>query len=308
MHGDRVEYVVSGVGWGWPSHTLIDLPSFTHAPHRHPPTTPQSKLDSDLFELMKRKTQATALSVSRDGAKLAVVGRDRQIRVLDLRRGKLLRVYNEALEVFEAAQATGTLGIDSIDFGRCVVCGLHWAGLRVRVCCIGGWTLTRPLVLDNPAHIHVHPPTHPPTTRRRTAVEHELEASPSAAASQNAVFDETGHFLVYASLLGIKVVNVETNRLVRMLGKLEAGERFLHVALFQGVPKVDSQLVKALSKGKTASTVEEMRAQVKPDPTVVATAFKKRRFYLFTRRMPVRAVWAWGWLLLVVVGLDAGAS
>lgn len=127
-------------------------------------------------------------------------------------------------------------------------------------------------------------------------MEHELEASPTAAATQNAVFDETGHFLVYASLLGIKVVNIETNRLVRVLGKLEAGERFLHVALFQGVPKVDSQLVKALSKGKTASTVEEMRAQVKPDPTVVATAFKKRRFYLFTRRMPVRHVSCLGWL------------
>ena len=118
-------------------------------------------------------------------------------------------------------------------------------------------------------------------------MEHELEASP-VTSTQNAVFDETGHFLLYSSLLGIKVVNVETNRVVRVLGKIEAGERFLHVALFQGVPKVDSQLVKALSKGKTASTVEEMRAQLKPDPTVVATAFKKRRFYLFTRRMPVR--------------------
>lgn len=45
--------------------------------------------------------------------------------------------------------------------------------------------------------------------------------------------------------------------------------------------------IQALSKGKTASSVEEMRAQLKPDPTVVATAFKKRRFYLFSRRMPV---------------------
>ena len=130
-------------------------------------------------------------------------------------------------------------------------------------------------------------------------MEHELEASP-VTSTQNAVFDETGHFLLYSSLLGIKVVNVETNRVVRVLGKIEAGERFLHVALFQGVPKVDSQLVKALSKGKTASTVEEMRAQLKPDPTVVATAFKKRRFYLFTRRMPVRG-YVFG-VLFVVLG------
>ena len=80
----------------------------------------QSKLDSDLFELMKKKTQATSLDISRDGSKLAVVGRDKQIRVFNLRKGKLMRVYNESMEVFEAAMATGTLGIDSIDFGRYV--------------------------------------------------------------------------------------------------------------------------------------------------------------------------------------------
>jgi len=199
----------------------------------------RSKLDSDLFEMLKRKTYITAMDVSRDGSKLATVGKDRHIRVFDLRRGKLLRVYNEGLEVAEAAMATGTLGLDTIDFGR------------------------------------------------RSAVEHELEGSaPDVMARNNAVFDETGHFLIYATLLGIKTVNVETNRVVKVLGKIESGERFLRVCVFQGVPKVDSQMVKALNKGKTASSVEEMRAQLRPDPTVVATAFNKRRFYLFTRRMP----------------------
>jgi len=42
-----------------------------------------------------------------------------------------------------------------------------------------------------------------------------------------------------------------------------------------------------LNKGKAASSVEEMRAQLIPDPTIVCTAFKKRRLYLFSRRMPV---------------------
>lgn len=69
---------------------------------------------------MKKKTQATSLDISRDGAKLAVVSKDKHIRVFDLRKGKLLRVYNEGIEVAEAAMATGTLGIDSIDFGRYV--------------------------------------------------------------------------------------------------------------------------------------------------------------------------------------------
>jgi hypothetical protein len=46
----------------------------------------------------------------------------------------------------------------------------------------------------------------------------------------------------------------------------------------------------ALNKGKAASSVEEVRAQIRADPTIVATAFKTRRFYLFTRRMPVRSM------------------
>lgn len=46
-------------------------------------------------------------------------------------------------------------------------------------------------------------------------MEHELEDS-SASATQNAVFDETGHFLIYSTLLGIKIVNIETNRVVRV--------------------------------------------------------------------------------------------
>ena len=46
----------------------------------------------------------------------------------------------------------------------------------------------------------------------------------------------------YASLTGVKVINVETNRLVAVLGASEASERFVALALFQGTPKVDSQM------------------------------------------------------------------
>lgn len=35
-----------------------------------------------------------------------------------------------------------------------------------------------------------------------------------------------------------QVVNVVTNKLVRVIGSGESGERFMFVALYQGVPKV----------------------------------------------------------------------
>lgn len=50
----------------------------------------------------------------------------------------------------------------------------------------------------------------------------------------NAVFDESGTLLLYPSLLGIKVVNLETNQVCRILGKVENTQRFLRIALYQG--------------------------------------------------------------------------
>ena len=46
---------------------------------------------------------------------------------------------------------------------------------------------------------------------RRMAVERELEKV-DAVRLINIVFDETGHFVLYGTMLGIKVINVETNR------------------------------------------------------------------------------------------------
>ncbi len=46
---------------------------------------------------------------------------------------------------------------------------------------------------------------------------------------------------------GIKMINIETNKVVRVVGKVESGERFLRLHLFQGTPVVDKQYL--LSKG-----------------------------------------------------------
>jgi hypothetical protein len=185
------------------------------------------------------------------------------------------------------------------------------------------------------------------------------------------VFDETGQLLVYPTLLGIKVVNLTSNGVARLLGKVENTERFLRLALYQGVPKkvgvagwgvgsgfrgggaVGRQqplLAACASGGRGASRREGSSptppaqplppsqgglyqppltractphptnldpdpapSQVKArahaaeiklperDPTIVATAYRKQRFYLFTRREPtdaedaaVRAFGGWG--------------
>ena len=46
---------------------------------------------------------------------------------------------------------------------------------------------------------------------RRMAVERELEKVDGIRLT-NIIFDETGHFVLYGTMLGIKVINLETNR------------------------------------------------------------------------------------------------
>jgi len=99
----------------------------------------------------------------------------------------------------------------------------------------------------------------------------------SATGYPNAIFDESGNFILYATLLGIKVVNLVTNRCARIVGKVENTERFARLAMFQGVPQKDKR-----SRGSG----KDIKAATEKDPTLVCSAFQKSRLYLFTRREP----------------------
>ena len=54
---------------------------------------------------------------------------------------------------------------------------------------------------------------------------------------------------------------------------METSERFLHVALYQGVPK----------KNPSTSALASREEQ---DPILICTAYRRPRFYLFSRREP----------------------
>ena len=111
---------------------------------------------------------------------------------------------------------------------------------------------------------------------RRLAIERELTKSLEKHAWPNAIFDESGNFLIYASHLGIKVVNLVTNQCPRIIGKVENTERFTRLALFQGVPQKDKR---ARGSGKDVKVAEK-------DPTIVACAFNKGRMYIFSSHEP----------------------
>lgn len=108
---------------------------------------------------------------------------------------------------------------------------------------------------------------------RRFAIEKELEQSKAPA---NAVFDESGEFLLVPSLMGVKVVDLATGNVPRVLGKHESTVRPLRISLFQGTPKKDRRM-----RGARSGADAPMK-----DPTLVCTEYKKSRLYFFTSREP----------------------
>eukprot|EP01052_Picozoa_sp_SAG31_P010361 SAG31_NODE_566_length_14037_cov_32.372148_9_plen_553_part_00 len=181
------------------------------------------KAETSLYEFAKKKTIATSIAFSRDGAQFVCVGADRQVRVFHFRTGKMRMQYDEGLAVYQRLQQDGSpqYHLDPIDFGR------------------------------------------------RVAMEQTNDSQQQA----NAVFDESGNFILYSTMLGIKVVNIKTHQVARLLGKVETNERFVKVALYQGKPKRPVGLSTTLGP-------EE------PDPTIFCTSSKKNRFFYFSTREP----------------------
>lgn len=65
----------------------------------------------------------------------------------------------------------------------------------------------------------------------RMAIERELDKT-EISHTANLCFDESGHYLFYPTMLGIKIINTFSNTLVKIIGKPE-NLRALRVALFQ---------------------------------------------------------------------------
>ncbi|KAI0845291.1 hypothetical protein F5Y00DRAFT_246561 [Daldinia vernicosa] len=111
---------------------------------------------------------------------------------------------------------------------------------------------------------------------RRLAAEREIE-TPLLRNKVNVIFDESGHFILYGSILGVKVLNTYTNQVVKVYGKDEH-IRPINLAIYQGQPQ------------KKGVTTVEMAASSNPllqesearDPILFTTAVGKVRFYMFT--------------------------
>ncbi|GMH47899.1 hypothetical protein TL16_g00176 [Triparma laevis f. inornata] len=98
-------------------------------------------------------------------------------------------------------------------------------------------------------------------------------------------FDCTGRMLIYPSLVGIKVIDTMTHRLVRTLGSADASQtRFLNILVCNVDAKLDKQMMLARDNSKSNKAVDRREgAEVDNDPLIVASAFEKKRFYAFSK-------------------------
>ncbi|KAI4193466.1 MAG: hypothetical protein LQ346_003915 [Caloplaca aetnensis] len=111
---------------------------------------------------------------------------------------------------------------------------------------------------------------------RRLAVEREIE-NPALQNKINVIFDESSNFILYGSLLGVKVINTLTNRVVKVFGKDEPF-RSLNLALYQGQPQKKGVITVSMA----ASANPLLQEAEERDPMLVTTGSGKIRFYIFT--------------------------
>lgn len=111
---------------------------------------------------------------------------------------------------------------------------------------------------------------------RRLAQEREVD-SELLRNKSNIIFDESGNFILYGSMLGIKVLNTFTNQVVKTFGRDE-NLRAVHLGLYQGQPQKKG----IVSVEMGASSNPLLQEAESRDPMLVVTAVGKPRFYMFT--------------------------
>uniref|UniRef100_A0A914YH06 peptidylprolyl isomerase n=1 Tax=Panagrolaimus superbus TaxID=310955 RepID=A0A914YH06_9BILA len=120
---------------------------------------------------------------------------------------------------------------------------------------------------------------------RKVALEKDINKDHKAFDNIQLSFDESGNFLIYPSPVGLRMYNIITEKVVRDLGKSEP-VRFMGAAICRAMPTTMERL-------KGAAVTAEIEASDNPalrkfdvDPMIIASAYRKNRFYIFTNAEP----------------------
>ncbi|VDN02587.1 unnamed protein product [Thelazia callipaeda] len=120
---------------------------------------------------------------------------------------------------------------------------------------------------------------------RRVALEKDLDQDDSTFQHLSLCFDESSNFIIYPTPVGIRVYNLHTDQVVREIGKNE-NMRFLSVSLCRAIPDSREQFQGAAATIDAVAATNPNFKKTEPDPMLVACAYRKNRFYLFTNSEP----------------------
>lgn len=112
---------------------------------------------------------------------------------------------------------------------------------------------------------------------RRLAIEREMERTTDALKGSNVIYDESGLFIMYSTMLGVKLINTNSNACVKIFGRSEK-LRMINLALYQGAPKKARTTTLAMAASDNPLIAESLLR----DPTLFVTSYQKNRFYMFT--------------------------
>lgn len=117
---------------------------------------------------------------------------------------------------------------------------------------------------------------------RKVSTEKDLEKS-DFYRHNNIVFDRSSNFILYPTLIGIKLVNLYTNKSVLVVGRGE-NLRFINVTLCQYGEGTSQNTLAPSVNMQVSENPAINKDNMLPDPTLLCSAYRKNRFYLFTRR------------------------
>ena len=113
-------------------------------------------------------------------------------------------------------------------------------------------------------------------------IEKEIEKYVDVQYQPNVQFDESEKYLYYPCWEGIKLINLKTKEIIKILGKKEK-LRFISICLFQGESLRNKTGIITESKMRNEDNIN---ADKIIDPLLFANAFKSNRFYIFSKSEP----------------------
>jgi peptidylprolyl isomerase domain and WD repeat-containing protein 1 len=234
------------------------------------------KSDTDLYAVARAKALPTAACFNPQGSLFAVQSTDGRTHVFTTRTGKLAREFDDSPDALTALAAQGRLPLP-----------LKAEELAARLVIeeeLRDSVLTAWRTITSPAA-----PAPDAAAAQGAALPTVRGASPFLPPAGGIAWDETGSWLLYTCVLGIKVVDVDSGALAGRLGGVEDTERFTSIALYSGTAKVSSQTLLAGNAAALSAPVGAAGSAPivrTSDPTLLATAFRRSRFYMFSRREP----------------------